>query len=247
MRASQAVSRLLGRGKHKTYLIMSIAENIKHYQAVLPRGTRLIAVSKTKPVSDLQQAYDAGQRLFGENKAQEMRDKHAVLPKDIEWHFIGHLQINKVKYVVPIAKLIHSVDSLKLLCEINKAAIKCNKVADCLLQVKLSQEETKYGFDEQDLEALQENEEFRSLENVRICGLMGIGSVTEDLNQTKKEFEHLSRLFKQIKERYYKEDERFCELSMGMSHDYQIAVQEGSTLVRIGSSIFGLRNYAAKS
>lgn len=225
---------------------MSIAENIKHYRSLLPPQTRLVAVSKTKPVSDLQQAYDAGQRIFGENKAQEMRDKCAVLPKDIEWHFIGHLQINKVKYVVPIATLIHSVDSFRLLCEINRLAIRHEKVMDCLLQIKISDEETKYGFDEEELEALLESDEFKMLENVRICGLMGIGSVTDDLNQTRKEFRHLSDLFKHIKAKYY-EEESFCELSMGMSHDFQIAVEEGSTFVRIGSSIFGLRDYATKS
>lgn len=226
---------------------MSIAENIKHYRSLLPPQTRLVAVSKTKPVSDLQQAYDAGQRIFGENKAQEMRDKCAVLPKDIEWHFIGHLQINKVKYVVPIATLIHSVDSFRLLCEINRLAIRHEKVMDCLLQIKISDEETKYGFDEEELEALLESDEFKMLENVRICGLMGIGSVTDDLNQTRKEFRHLSDLFKHIKARYYEKEESFCELSMGMSHDFRIAVEEGSTFVRIGSSIFGLRDYATKS
>mgnify|MGYP004522432171 FL=1 len=226
---------------------MSIAENIKHYQSLLPPQTRLVAVSKTKPVSDLQQAYDAGQRIFGENKAQEMRDKCAALPKDIEWHFIGHLQINKVKYVVPVARLIHSVDSLRLLSEINRLAIRHEKVVNCLLQVKISYEETKYGFDDEDLEALLESEEFKMLENVRICGLMGIGSVTDDLNQTRKEFRHLSNLFKHIKAKYYEKEDSFCELSMGMSHDFQIAVEEGSTFVRIGSSIFGLRDYGTKA
>ena len=158
---------------------MSIAENIKRYQSSLPSGVKLIAVSKTKPVEDLQQAYEAGQRLFGENKALEMRDKHEVLPKDIHWHFIGHLQTNKVKYIVPFVSMIHSVDSLKVLKEINKEAIKCNRVVDCLLQVDIAHEETKFGMSEEELEELLEGKELATLTNVRLCGLMGIGSITD--------------------------------------------------------------------
>ncbi len=226
---------------------MSIGENIKHYNSLMPPQTRLIAVSKTKPIEDLQQAYDAGQRLFGENKALEMRDKHAALPKDILWHFIGHLQTNKVKYIVPFVAMIHSVDSLKVLKEINKEAVKCGRVVDCLLQADIAHEETKFGMEKEEIESLLSSDEFAQMENVRICGLMGIGSITEDENQTKKEFSQLAVLFSQIKERFFPNKESFCELSMGMSHDYEIAISQGSTMVRIGSSIFGLRDYGAKN
>lgn len=226
---------------------MSIAENIKHYQSQMPAQTELIAVSKTKPIEDLQQAYDAGQRLFGENKALEMRDKCEALPKDILWHFIGHLQTNKVKYIVPFVAMIHSVDSLKLLCEINKEAKKCDRVVDCLLQVDIAHEETKFGMDDEQIEQLLISETFKELENVRICGLMGIGSITEDMNQTQKEFHHLQELFERIKERFFQNKDSFKHLSMGMSHDYEVAISEGSTLVRIGSSIFGLRDYSSKN
>lgn len=226
---------------------MSIAENIKHYQSQMPAQTRLIAVSKTKPVEDLLQAYEAGQRLFGENKALEMRDKHDVLPKDILWHFIGHLQTNKVKYIVPFVSMIHSVDSLKLLCEIDKEAKKCDRVVDCLLQVDIAHEETKFGMDDEQIEQLLCSERFGELENVRICGLMGIGSITDDMSQTQKEFHHLKELFERIKERFFQNEDSFKELSMGMSHDYETAISEGSTLVRIGSSIFGLRDYGSKN
>ena len=224
-----------------------IARRLHDVKDGLPQGVQLVAVSKFHPADYIMAAYNAGQRIFGESREQELAKKVEALPKDIEWHFIGHLQINKVKYVVPIATLIHSVDSFRLLCEINRLAIKHEKVMDCLLQIKISDEETKYGFDEEELEALLESNEFKMLENVRICGLMGIGSVTDDLNQTRKEFRHLSDLFKHIKAKYYEKEESFCELSMGMSHDFQIAVEEGSTFVRIGSSIFGLRDYATKS
>ena len=226
---------------------MSIAENIKRYQSSLPSGVKLIAVSKTKPVEDLQQAYEAGQRLFGENKALEMRDKHEVLPKDIHWHFIGHLQTNKVKYIVPFVSMIHSVDSLKVLKEINKEAIKCNRVVDCLLQVDIAHEETKFGMSEEELEELLEGKELATLTNVRLCGLMGIGSITDREEKTREEFHHLKEVFDSVKERFFADKDWFCELSMGMSHDYNLSVEQGSIMVRIGSSIFGLRDYSSKN
>lgn len=226
---------------------MSIKDNIISYNNKINGNARLIAVSKTKPVEDLQQAYEAGQRLFGENKALEMRDKHEVLPKDIRWHFIGHLQTNKVKYIAPFVELIHSVDSLHLLQQINKEAIKNNRVIDCLLQIDIAHEETKFGLEEAEADELLSSEEFAKLENVRICGLMGIGSITDDKNKTKKEFNNLKEYFLKAKEKFFKSKTYFCELSMGMSEDFEIALQEGATLVRIGSSIFGARDYASKN
>ncbi|MBO7276940.1 MAG: YggS family pyridoxal phosphate-dependent enzyme [Bacteroidales bacterium] len=226
---------------------MSIKDNIISYNNKINGNARLIAVSKTKPVENLQEAYDAGQRLFGENKALEMRDKYEVLPKDIKWHFIGHLQTNKVKYIAPFVELIHSVDSLHLLQQINKEAIKNNRVIDCLLQIDIAHEETKFGLEEAEADALLSSEEFAQLENVRICGLMGIGSITDDKNKTKKEFNNLKNYFNETKNKFFNSKSYFCELSMGMSEDFEIALEEGSTLVRIGSSIFGARDYASKN
>lgn len=226
---------------------MSIKDNIISYNNKIKGNARLIAVSKTKPVEDLQQAYEAGQRLFGENKALEMRDKYEVLPKDIKWHFIGHLQTNKVKYIVPFVELIHSVDSLHLLQQINKEAIKNNRIIDCLLQIDIAHEETKFGLEEAEADELLSSEEFAQLKNVRICGLMGIGSITDDKNKTKKEFNNLKKYFDETKNKFFNSKSYFCELSMGMSEDFEIALEEGSTLVRIGSSIFGARDYASKN
>lgn len=226
---------------------MSIKDNIISYNNKIKGNVRLIAVSKTKPVEDLQQAYEAGQRLFGENKALEMRDKYEVLPKDIKWHFIGHLQTNKVKYIAPFVELIHSVDSLHLLQQINKEAIKNNRIIDCLLQIDIAHEETKFGLEEAEADELLSSEEFAQLKNVRICGLMGIGSITDDKNKTKKEFNNLKKYFDETKNKFFNSKSYFCELSMGMSEDFEIALEEGSTLVRIGSSIFGARDYASKN
>lgn len=226
---------------------MSIKDNIISYNNKIKGNARLIAVSKTKPVEDLQQAYEAGQRLFGENKALEMRDKYEVLPKDIRWHFIGHLQTNKVKYIAPFVELIHSVDSLHLLQQINKEAIKNNRIIDCLLQIDIAHEETKFGLEEAEADELLSSEEFAQLKNVRICGLMGIGSITDDKNKTKKEFNNLKKYFDETKNKFFNSKSYFCELSMGMSEDFEIALQEGATLVRIGSSIFGARDYASKN
>lgn len=226
---------------------MSIRDNILNYNNKITGNARLIAVSKTKPVEDLQEAYEAGQRLFGENKALEMRDKHEILPKDIRWHFIGHLQTNKVKYIAPFVELIHSVDSLNLLKQINKEAIKNNRVIDCLLQIDIAHEETKFGLEENEAEELLSSEEFAELKNVRICGLMGIGSITDDKNKTKKEFNNLKKFFDETKNKFFNSKSYFCELSMGMSQDFELAIEEGATLVRIGSSIFGARDYASKN
>lgn len=223
---------------------MSIKEQLATVKSTLPTTTRLIAVSKTKPVEDLQQAYDAGQRVFGENKALEMRDKYEVLPKDIEWHFIGHLQTNKIKYIVPFVSLIHSVDSLNLLKEINKEAAKKGRAIDCLLQFHIASEDTKFGLDYTEAEALLNSEEYASMENIRIVGVMGMATFTNDTDKVRAEFRNLKTIFDKLKEKYFADSDSFKEISMGMSDDYKIAIEEGSTLVRVGSAIFGARNYA---
>ena len=206
----------------------------------------MIAVSKTKPNEMLQEAYDAGQRLFGENKALEMRDKHEALPKDIEWHFIGHLQKNKIKYIAPFVAMIHSIDSLELLQEVNKHAEKVGRVIDCLLQFHIAEEETKFGLDMDEAKALLESEGYKALKNVRIVGVMGMATHTEDKTQIRNEFRHLKVMRDEIKQRWFATEDSFCEISMGMSGDYEIAMEEGSTLVRVGSAIFGARNYGVK-
>ncbi len=223
---------------------MSISKNLNNIKSQLPEHVTLVAVSKTKPVADLMEAYDTGQRIFGENKIQEMTDKWEVMPKDIEWHMIGHVQTNKVKYMAPYVSLIHGVDSLKLLQEINKQAAKNNRVIDCLLQVYIAEEESKFGLDEQELDEIlneiQQNKE--NYKNIRIVGLMGMATFTENQNQIEKEFKHLKTIF----DKYKKLNTEHCQLntlSMGMSGDYQLAISCGSTMVRIGSSIFGSRNY----
>ena len=213
----------------------------------LPGNVQLIAVSKTKPVEYIEEAYQGGQRAFGENRPQEMAAKYEVLPKDIEWHMIGQLQDKNVKYIASFVTLIHSVDSLKLLQKINKEAIKHERVIDCLLEFHIAEEETKSGLTEQEAEQLLENEEFRALDHVRIVGVMGIATYTENLSQIHKEFNHLHQIFEILKKKYFEADDRFKEISMGMSGDYRIAVEEGSTMVRIGSSIFGERVYGLKS
>ena len=219
---------------------MSIQQNLNNIKSQLPTHVTLVAVSKTKPVADLMEAYNAGQRIFGENKIQEMTDKWEVMPKDIEWHMIGHVQTNKVKYMAPYVSLIHGVDSLKLLQEINKQAAKNNRVIDCLLQIYIAEEESKFGLDEQELEEILSSTEFKQLKNIRIVGLMGMATFTENKNQIEKEFKHLKTIF----DKYKKLNTEHCQLntlSMGMSGDYQLAISCGSTMVRIGSSIFGSR------
>lgn len=220
-----------------------IKENLNVVRATLPDNVTLIAVSKTKPVEDLQEAYDAGQRIFGENKALEMRDKHQVLPDDIKWHFIGHLQTNKIKYIAPFVTLIHSIDSASLLDAVNKEAAKNNRVIDCLLQFHIAQEDTKFGLDMEEAKNMIESENFKKMNNVRIVGVMGMATFTDDVNQVRNEFKSLKNIFDTLKDNYFKDDS-FKEISMGMSDDYPIAIEEGATMVRVGSKIFGARNYA---
>lgn len=219
---------------------MPIAENLLKIKESLPEQVTLVAVSKTKPVSDLMQAYNAGQRIFGENKIQEMVDKWEQMPKNIAWHMIGHVQTNKVKYMAPFVSLIHGVDSLKLLVEINKQALKNNRIIDCLLQIYIAEEESKFGLDEQELQQLLSSPTFTQMKNIKIVGLMGMATFTNDQNQIKKEFTHLKSMFDNIQ----KLETKNCQLStisMGMSGDYPLAIECGSTMVRIGSSIFGGR------
>ena len=222
---------------------MTIAEQIKIITSSLPTTTRLIAVSKTKPIEDIQEAYNAGQRVFGENKALEMRDKHEALPKDIEWHFIGHLQTNKIKYIIPYVSLIHSIDSLNLLKEVNKEATKKGRKVDCLLQFHIAQEDTKFGLSYEEAEQLLSSTEYKQMENIRIVGVMGMATFTDNNTQVSAEFGSLRTIFDRLKKEYFSAEESFCELSMGMSDDYHLAIEQGSTLVRVGSAIFGKRNY----
>lgn len=218
--------------------------NIQNYHSILselPDQVKLIAVSKTKPVEDIQILYNEGQRIFGENRAQELKSKYEVLPKDIEWHFIGHLQTNKIKYIAPFVSLIHSVDSFNLLQEIDNHAKKVNRVISCLLQFYIAQEETKFGFDRAECTEMMESVLFKSLQNIEIVGVMGMATFTDDQQQITKEFKTLHDHFSFLKSTYFKENSRFKEISMGMTDDYPIAIQEGSTMIRIGSAIFGSR------
>jgi len=205
---------------------------------------RLVAVSKTKPNSAIMEAYEAGQRVFGENKVQELVDKYESLPKDIEWHYIGHLQTNKVKYLAPFISLIHAIDSLKLLKEVNKRAKNSGRVIDCLFQLHIAQEDTKFGLDETELYEILESETFQSFENINMKGVMGMATYTSDEGQIRDEFRQLKKVFDAVKANYQAPNINFEEISMGMSGDYPIAIEEGSTLIRLGSLIFGARNYA---
>ncbi|OGS73377.1 MAG: YggS family pyridoxal phosphate enzyme [Flavobacteria bacterium RIFCSPLOWO2_12_FULL_31_7] len=222
---------------------MSIAKNLTQIKSQLPNHVTLVAVSKTKPVSDLMEAYNAGQRIFGENKIQEMTEKWEQMPKDIEWHMIGHVQTNKVKFMAEYVSLVHGVDSLKLLEEINKQAKKHNRIIDCLLQVHIAEEETKFGLNEEELDEILKQlfdsaqSDNNKLENVRVVGLMGMATFTENTVQIEKEFKHLKTIF----DRLQTSNSQLQILSMGMSGDYQLAISSGSTMVRIGSSIFGGR------
>ena len=216
---------------------MSIKNNLLEIKSSLPENVTLVAVSKTKPVPDLMEAYEAGQRIFGENKIQEMAEKFERMPKDIQWHMIGHVQTNKVKFMASFVSLVHGVDSLKLLEEINKQALKNNRIIDCLLQIHIAEEDTKFGLDETELTDLLQSESFKNLKNIKIKGLMGMATFTEDQDQIKKEFLHLKSIFDTFSSQY----SDFSILSMGMSGDYQSAIDCGSTMVRIGSSIFGTR------
>lgn len=222
---------------------MSIQTNLQEVKKSLPEGVTLVAVSKTHPSEKVMEAYNAGQRIFGENKVQELVGKYETMPKDIEWHLIGHLQTNKVKYITPFVSLIHSVDSLKLLQAIDKEAQKVNRVIDCLLQVHIAEEETKFGFSFDEVYEVLNSADYRQLHNVNVVGLMGMATFTDNTNQVRKEFRSLKGLFDKLKEQYFSENDNFKVLSMGMSGDYKIAVEEGSTMVRVGSSIFGARDY----
>ena len=219
---------------------MSITENLIKIKSKLPQNVTLVAVSKTKPLSDLFEAYDTGQRIFGENKIQEMASKYDEMPKDIEWHMIGHIQRNKVKYMAPFVSLIHGVDSLRLLAEINKQALKNNRIIECLLQVKIATEESKFGLSENEVLNLLASEEIKTFQNIKIVGLMGMATFTNNQEQLQKEFEILKFIFDNLthlKSTNY----NLKTLSMGMSDDYPIAIKNGSTMIRVGSSIFGKR------
>jgi PLP dependent protein len=221
---------------------MSIQQNILKISEQLPEGVQLVAVSKFKPVEMLMEAYEAGFKVFGENYVQELVEKYEQMPKDIKWNFIGHLQSNKVKYIAPFVSLIHSVDSFKLLKEINKQAEKNERVIDCLLQVYIAQEDTKTGIDEAELFELLKSEAFLSLKNIRIVGLMGMSTFTENMDQVKTEFKSLKTIFDKIREENIGDlGADFKEISMGMSGDWPLAVAEGSTMIRVGSAIFGSR------
>jgi len=224
----------------------TIGDKIASIKGQIPNQIRLVAVSKTKPIELIQEAYDAGQRIFGENKALEMRDKYEALPKNIHWHYIGHLQTNKVKYIAPFVKLIHAVDSLKLLKEINKQALKNDRIISCLLQFHIASEETKFGLSPEEAYEILKSPEFKEMKNIKITGVMGMASNTFNTDLIREEFKYLHTIYQNIQFDFFLGDIFFREISMGMSGDYQIAAQEGSTLVRIGSSIFGNRNYTNK-
>ena len=216
-----------------------IKDNLTQIKSELPENVTLVAVSKTKPITDLQEAYDSGQRIFGENKIQEMVAKYDALPKDIEWHMIGHLQRNKVKYMAHFVSLIHGVDSFKTLAEINKQAKKHNRVINCLLQAHIAEETTKFGLSFEEIAHILNSKEFLELSNIKVVGLMGMATFTDNQEQLKNEFTSLKTLFNKLKESH----SNFSILSMGMSGDYKLAISCGSSMVRIGSSIFGKRNY----
>jgi pyridoxal phosphate enzyme (YggS family) len=232
------IAKVKKRKKYRNSLFnMSIAQNILKIKSTLPENVTLVAVSKTKPIPDLMEAYDAGQRIFGENKIQEMAEKWEAMPKDIQWHMIGHVQTNKVKFMAEFVSLIHGVDSLKLLEEINKQAQKNNRIIDCLLQIHIAEEETKFGLNEKELNEILTSETYKAMKNIQIVGLMGMATFTDNQNQIKKEFLHLKSIF----DPFTIYNSQFTILSMGMSGDYQLAIVCGSTMVRIGSSIFGGR------
>lgn len=224
-------------------IIMSISNNISSIRQHIPPTVQLVCVSKFNPNKSILEAYEAGERVFGESKVQELCDKQKTLPQDLDWHFIGHLQTNKIKFIVPFVALIHGVDSYKLLVEINKQAQKVGKRVNCLLQIHIAQEETKFGFSPDELIETLENGEWKGLNNVTICGLMGMATFTQNQEQIRNEFEALKILFDKVKSFYFSQDSSFKDLSMGMSDDFQLAIEAGSTMVRVGSKIFGSRQY----
>ena len=220
---------------------MSIAQNLTKIKSALPGNVKLVAVSKTKPNEAIMEAYQAGQRIFGENRPQELQQKHSELPADIQWHFIGHLQTNKVKYIAPFVALIHGIDSLKLLQEINKEALKNNRIIPCLLEFHIAGEETKFGLKMEDASEILNSSAFAELKNISINGVMGMATFTDDETQVENEFKNLYTIFKALQKQFFNQNPSFSEISMGMSGDFEIAIKEGSTMVRIGSSIFGHR------
>jgi len=222
---------------------MIITQNLIRLKSEIPEHVVLVAITKTHSPDIIMEAYKAGHRIFGENKVQELVSKYELMPKDIEWHMVGHLQTNKVKYIAPFVKLIHSVDSLKLLNEINKNASKNNRIIDCLLQIHIAEEDTKFGLSIEEAIQLLESEEYTSFQNVRIRGLMGMATFSDDIDQVRREFRGLANNFNQIKKDFLKGDNSFYILSMGMSGDYKIAIEEGSNMIRVGSIIFGERIY----
>jgi len=220
-----------------------IRNNLQSVRKHIPAHVQLVCVSKFHPDEAVLEAYHAGERIFGESKVQEMCGKYERLPKDIRWHFIGHLQTNKIKFIIPFVELIHGVDSYKLLVEINKQAEKANRIVNCLLQIHIAKEETKFGFSPEELLEILDSGKWKTLGNVNICGLMGMATFTDNKNQVRAEFKNLKELFDAVKTTYFASDSSFKEISMGMSDDFELAIEEGSTMVRIGSLIFGLRAY----
>ncbi len=220
-----------------------IAQRIHTLTSELPEGVRLVAVSKFHPVEAIAEAYAAGQRIFGESRVQELQAKHEQLPKDIEWHFIGHLQTNKVKYIVPYVSLIHGIDSFRLLTEVDKQAERVGRSVGCLLQMHIAREETKFGFSFDECREMLQAGEWSKLQHVRLCGLMGMATNTDNMQQVEEEFRSLAAFFREVKAGWFASDEDFRELSMGMTHDYPQAIAAGSTLIRVGTYIFGERNY----
>ena len=222
---------------------MNIAKNIQDFKSSINENIKLVAVSKTKPNEDILKAYNTGHKIFGENKVQDLVKKYEELPKDIQWHFIGHLQTNKVKYIAPFVSLIHGIDSLKLLRKINNEALKNKRTIKCLLQMHIADETSKFGLNYDETKDLLKSDDFRELKNIEIIGLMGMATYTNDNNQIKEEFNYLTACFKKIKKSYFENNPKFKEISMGMSGDYEIAIEAGSTMIRVGSIIFGERNY----
>lgn len=222
---------------------MSVSENLNSVRKNIPSQVTLVAVSKFHPVESIREAYDCGQRVFGESRVQELTDKVSQLPTDIEWHFIGHLQTNKVKYIVPFITMIHAIDSERLLQEIDKSAAKVNRTIDCLLQIHIAEEESKFGFSLDECREFMASGRWKQMPNIRLRGVMGMATFTENETQVRREFELLSHFFQEVKEKWFADEASFSEISMGMSDDYRIAIESGSTMVRIGSTIFGNRQY----
>ncbi|MCF8222482.1 MAG: YggS family pyridoxal phosphate-dependent enzyme [Bacteroidales bacterium] len=218
-----------------------IAENLIMFREELPEGVTLVAVSKTKPVEDIIEAYNAGQRVFGENRAQELMEKHEHVPDDVLWHMVGHLQRNKVKYIAEFVHMIESVDSLRLLRAVNKEAKKAGRVINCLLQFHIAKEETKFGFSPEEVDDIMQSKVLNELENVNIRGVMGMATFTDDMDKVRGEFKFLKSVFENLKSKYFMNKSDFSEISMGMSGDYKVALEEGSTMVRVGTNIFGAR------